>query len=182
MHLSLRQPYLYFNSRPRKEVDLLWRVPCLFEINISTHDLTKRSTRNIRSALGLRMFQLTTSRGGRRWVAWEGHMLQAFQLTTSRGDRHVEFPKSLFCRYFNSRPHEEVDLHLPPLPLYSIYFNSRPHKEIDISYCPRRSGLLLFQLTTSRRGRRQVIHLLSVSIQISTHDLTKRSTRKHDSF
>ena len=33
-------------------------------------------------------------------------------------------------------------------------FNSRSRKEIDISYCPRRAGLLLFQLTTSRRGRR----------------------------
>ena len=32
-------------------------------------------------------------------------------------------------------------------------FNSRSRKEIDISYCPRRAGLLLFQLTTSRRGR-----------------------------
>ena len=33
------------------------------------------------------------------------------------------------------------------------HFNSRPRKEVDISYCPRRAGLLLFQLTTSRGGR-----------------------------
>ena len=36
-------------------------------------------------------------------------------------------------------------------------FNSRSRKEIDISYCPRRAGLLLFQLTTSRRGRHFVV-------------------------
>ena len=55
-------------------------------------------------------------------------------------------------------------------------FNSRPHEEVD-----EKQGLLLklrliFQLTTSRRGRRQYVSYGDTDVLISTHDLTKRST------
>ena len=55
-------------------------------------------------------------------------------------------------------------------------FNSRPHEEVD---CFRRIFLvtyLIFQLTTSRRGRPVLGGVLCQFIVISTHDLTKRST------
>ncbi len=98
---------------------------------------------------------------------------------------------------FNSRPHEEVDRQLRSIKCHRLHFNSRPREEVDISYCPRRAGLLLFQLTTSQGGRliRSVntanclyfnsrpheevdrIRLFqTVESIISTHDLTKRST------
>ena len=55
--------------------------------------------------------------------------------------------------YFNSRPHEEVDTVTGLNMLTRDYFNSRPHEEVDGSAIA----------TTS-------------AVDISTHDLTKRST------
>ena len=99
--------------------------------------------------------------------------------------------------YFNSRPHEEVDRYCRKALLHNQHFNSRPREEVDISYCPRRAGLLLFQLTTSQGGR--LIRSVNTAnclyfnsrpheevdaqgtgngrhILISTHNLTRRST------
>ena len=98
----------YFNSRPHEEVDSLgiseeygifisthdltkrstkkWVISIRLS-KISTHDLTKRSTRNMNFSISMHIFQLTTSRRGR--------------LSGRCGmDR---------WKYFNSRPHEEVD-------------------------------------------------------------------------
>ena len=81
------QVRLYFNSRPHEEVDTIL-PPALLErleisthdltrrstlcskftvclATISTHDLTRRSTRNRKFAFKRSIFQLTTSRGGR---------------------------------------------------------------------------------------------------------------------
>ena len=55
----------YFNSRPRKEVDLYGLLTRLI-VCISTHDLTRRSTQTERLSAQPVEFQLTTSRGGRR--------------------------------------------------------------------------------------------------------------------
>ena len=145
-----------------------------------------------------------------------------FQLTTSRGGRHVEFPKSLFCRYFNSRPHEEVDsfsslltfseyvfqlttsrggrLLAAPLKIFTSaisthdltrrstlcsfplcfsfrYFNSRPHEEVDKDTVLPTVQARTFQLTTSRGGRLRRGSIDARELRISTHDLTRRSTR-----
>ena len=80
------------------------------------------------------------------------------------------------------------------------YFNSRPHEEVDRSLPEQDWGLPIFQLTTSRGGRRLFFSILirflhkhfnsrpheEVDAQpqviiaprnyISTHDLTRRST------
>ena len=56
-------------------------------------------------------------------------------------------------KYFNSRPHEEVDQVKLSNLSYHQHFNSRPHEEVD------------FRATKNAR-----------LIQISTHDLTRRST------
>ena len=79
-----------------------------------------------------------------------------FQLTTSRRGRHTP-GRSFFSptTSFNSRPHEEVDW---------SSFNALPMAE-------------KFQLTTSRRGRLISCTSKSVSYGVSTHDLTKRSTK-----
>ena len=65
-HLSLSRRFesQYFNSRPRKEVDpeflLIWDA-----VDISTHDLARRSTGETVHCCSEAKFQLTTSQGGR---------------------------------------------------------------------------------------------------------------------
>ena len=99
---------------------------------ISTHDLTKRSTCKIDSIALVVIFQLTTSRRGRRLrsivptlvISISTHDLTkrstchahkhpltglTFQLTTSRRGRQVNADPLPCVGYFNSRPHEEVD-------------------------------------------------------------------------
>ena len=143
-----------FNSRPHEEVDQ--EIPDIKnEIHISTHDLTKRSTIEQTYSVQRVVFQLTTSRRGR--------------LITPSGTTK---PKS----NFNSRPHEEVDY----TQLYRIcakkYFNSRPHEEVDDYLQTYANTGREFQLTTSRRGRPQRVPQSPCKAEISTHDLTKRST------
>ena len=104
-----------------------------------------------------------------------------FQLTTSRRGRHSFYNCRYIIQYFNSRPHEEVDVILDILEREIFHFNSRPHEEVDIlerwyyefiRYFNSRPheevdqlfvGHLLhrsaFQLTTSRRGRRSTFVL-----------------------
>ena len=55
-------------------------------------------------------------------------------------------------------------------------FNSRPHKEVDIAACCCMGVYVVFQFTTSQGGRHRnfcdALHTLNLSI----HDLTRRST------
>ena len=108
----------YFNSRPHKEVDRRRGKRCHRQ-GISTHDLTRRSTANkIAKVTGTFIFQLTTSQGGRQ------------------ADNVQAYPH----KYFNSRPHKEVDGRRYVRKMKQRYFNSRPHKEVDIFW---RLGLLV---------------------------------------
>ena len=124
----------HFNSRPHEEVD----------------DLSYITWYN------LYIFQLTTSRRGRPiWGNLYG-LNNIFQLTTSRRGR----PSSTASWAATSR-----------------YFNSRPHEEVDVYCCAIWTNIGIFQLTTSRRGRRIRRRRKLLYNRISTHDLTKRSTR-----
>ena len=98
--------------------------------------------------------------------------------------------------YFNSHPHEEDDPLIFVSNHHTHYFNSHPHEEDDA--VPRMHSLvLLFQLTSSRRGWRfssvcknefcnfnshpheeddHAVLLKRIPNQISTHILTKRMT------
>ena len=146
----------YFNSRPHEEVDSKLSRAQALEVVISTHDLTKRSTDFLVFSSCLIVFQLTTSRRGRR--------RERFCLRS--------------CLYFNSRPHEEVDMVAATLPIWKNHFNSRPHEEVDWVWGYSRGGTgisthdltkrstpirhpvpkrVVFQLTTSRRGRQQFL-------------------------
>ena len=99
-------------------------------------------------------FQLTTSRRGRRKIALCQVPSLLFQLTTSRRGRPIEIGGDTTGLHFNSLPHAEVDLAAPFLPgSPSYHFNSLPHAEVDSSYPFIMFKLMLFQLTTSRRGR-----------------------------
>ena len=80
-------------------------------IEVSTHDLTKRSTRPKYLYQFVGEFQLTTSR---------------------RGRLNSHCPIVRFAKCFNSRPHEEVDdRSLGFVMSYGHRFNSRPHEEVD---------------------------------------------------
>ena len=100
----------FFNSRPLVEIDitldttkatkefsthdLSWRSTALVYSwsngkDFSTHDLSWRSTACAICFQTADIFQLTTSRGDRRLVAYKLAYDKFFQLTTSRGDRRV---------------------------------------------------------------------------------------------
>ena len=59
----------------------------------------------------------------------------------------------------------------------SFGFNSRPHEEVDHEGDETYCSFVVFQLTTSRRGRHCMGHPDRGTVYVSTHDLTKRSTR-----
>ena len=166
-----------FNSRPHEEVDNLCIWESSLSLLISTHDLTKRSTIcRSTSCRGEENFNSRPHEEVDKWNVW-------------KDSRQV---------HFNSRPHEEVD----PFLLYllegfcisthdltkrstrrvhksavsSMYFNSRPHEEVDISTRWGHFYFGKFQLTTSRRGRQSTADAVQEIYDISTHDLTKRST------
>ena len=77
---------------------------------------------------------------------------------------------------FNSRPHEEVDRILSMLPIPLGTFNSRPHEEVDLLNMPGTGRKCIFQFTTSRRGRPCLSAEYGIVLDLSIHDLTKRST------
>ena len=121
----------HFNSRPHEEVD-----PELKNHNhlkgISTHDLTRRSTLIRITFLSFSVFQLTTSRGGR--PVYTNQLFKQSNISThdlTRRSTYIDLVLMLFGIYFNSRPHEEVDLIQRLVWTLVIHFNSRPHEEVD---------------------------------------------------
>ena len=143
----------HFNSRPHKEVD--HPQPELFGLRvvISTHDLTRRSTKLEGMLTVVEIFQLTTSQGGRHVLVNPYLAPCSFQLTTSRGGRQWGGTVLGICRQYNSRPHEEVDSGAAP---FLEFFGISTH---DLT---RRSTTSGCSFKSSRI--------------ISTHDLTRRST------
>ena len=98
-----------FNSRPHEEVDVWPGSRLSRRISISTHDLTRRSTRRI------------------ILVRRRGHF-------NSRPHEEVDlqdFGGKILEENFNSRPHEEVDNPEMILGTLEEHFNSRPHEEVD---------------------------------------------------
>ena len=172
-----RAPHTYFNSQPHEEVDgqLLCDLVCRY---ISTHDLTRRSTE-------------------KQYAPEEAWDISTHGLLTRRSTHSSDAARHV-VRYFNSRPHEEVDpFSLMQLGRNSIsthdltrrstrfapfacenvrkYFNSRPHEEVD------RERLIehVFERYFNSRPHEEVdssYKPISQRLHISTHDLTRRST------
>ena len=92
--MSSASSFVYFNSRPRKEVD---GVPYHFSWNnnISTHDLARRSTFPFNDRSRVLTFQLTTSQGGRPDTFKPLKKNREFQLTTSQGGRTNYDPETI---------------------------------------------------------------------------------------
>ena len=146
-------------------------------LNISTHDLTKRSTGMPEQVLDCSkhfnsrpheevdsnsqylcvltyIFQLTTSRRGRPAEGYAKKNIQKFQLTTSRRGRPVTGLTRMMMNTFQlttSRRGRQKCIMMDTITIH--YFNSRPHEEVDDSTVDNAKDKY-----------------------ISTHDLTKRST------
>ena len=128
------------------------------------------------------VFQLTTSRGGRRYKSTSLRRSSiVFQLTTSQGGRHLlAVALKMSALYFNSRPRKEVDrMYFFEKKTYE-HFNSRPREEVDSLI----SSLLLryISISTHDLTRRSTLWTNPKrlnNITISTHDLTRRSTVKN---
>ena len=123
---------LYFNSRPHKEVDIDLTTTYNF-LDISTHDLTRRST----SYHALFLFRCSI-----------------FQLTTSQGGRLLlRQRKQTMHTYFNSRPHKEVDFYfcnsITVIVPFQLTTSQGGRPMLSFRYQPP----LAFQLTTSQGGR-----------------------------
>ena len=122
------------------------------------------------------VFQLTTSRRGRRWQSAGFFMTYAISTHDLTKRSTVGFRVwATHRKYFNSRPHEEVDDALRHVVAHIVISTHDLTKRSTFLRCPFWTPFL-FQLTTSRRGRPFLPHLAALNCLISTHDLTKRST------
>ena len=129
---SFYTSYKYFNSRPRKEVD---------DQRVAHQEWRRYFNSRPRKEVDIylaewedveKLFQLTTSQGGRPWNQLARKASNLFQLTTSQGGRqHEPVPCCIF-----------------------LYFNSRPRKEVDWKHAEKGVSMDAFQLTTSQGGRR----------------------------
>ena len=124
--------------------------------NISTHYLTQRQTLSALLHGRTKIFQLTTSRRGRRFDS--SKILTSIIIST---------------HYLTQR--QTVDGKVQAEALKN--FNSLPHAEVDMVVT--KTGMTgIFQLTTSRRGRLPPFGCLTVDSGISTHYLTQRQTAR----
>ena len=122
------------------------------------------------------VFQLTTSRGGRRIPITLYPAISVFQLTTSRRSRRVmhfswSLPKLISTHDLTKRSTGSVGKQCP----VRSYFNSRPHEEVDANEYHLVQEMFI---STHDLTKRSTTNIPShhISPDISTHDLTKRST------
>ena len=171
--------------------------------NLSTHDLTRRSTViamareiwtlnfQLTTSRGGRLishvalsasipFQLTTSRGGRPLMAISCIALKHFQLTTSRGGRPIILVIGVVRSVFQLTTSRGGRL------LTSFFRILNGIFQLTTSRGGRPSGAArrkpadpVFQLTTSRGGRQYIQQHNTEDLTLSTHDLTRRSTQYH---
>ena len=124
------------------------------DVWISTHDLTKRSTPRQSSVLWY--CSHFNSRPHEEVDLLTPNSLDLSFISTHDLTKRSTSLAATFYHlnlYFNSRPHEEVDM-LLSCPLWLLgHFNSRPHEEVDSINEAADGSTIIFQLTTSRRGR-----------------------------
>ena len=122
---------------------------------LSIHDLTRRSTQMVFPRYFLpQYFQFTTSQGGRPCFQALCHLFSIFQFTTSQGGRLMVASASGFFRSFQ----------------FTTSQGGRPPQFCQLM------GLYPFQFTTSQGGRHVHVIRAPLCIDLSIHDLTRRST------
>ena len=166
----------YFNSPPHKKNHIATTMINTVFFKISTHILTKRMTTNPTITFKAGTFQLTSSRRGWRnstiFFPIDGNFNSH---PHEEDDPDAAWQSATYC-YFNSHPHEEDDVIVEKRCVWRRYFNSHPHEEDDFSTVVDIIQLVLFQLTSSRRGWRSHLTPTPLIYHISTHILTKRMT------
>ena len=176
-------PVISFQLTTSRRGRRRWMEAVKITGKLSTHDLTKRSTRVCYLAIQHLVFQLTTSRRGRRSLYGNYRRFRIFQLTTSRRGRREPVRRLIpipdlsthdLTKRSTLRERDTVGC--------ICSFNSRPHEEVDAMKGLIDTGYTDFQLTTSRRGRPVFTSLFHPHAVLSTHDLTKRSTRSSQIF
>ncbi len=142
-----------FNSRPHAEVDTGYSIVSHPKI-LSTHDLTQRSTST--ASFGHAESYLSTHDLTQRSTQSTVSRLRTmpFQLTTSRRGRlQMAFAMALGK-------------------VFQLTTSRRGRLVLHVLHATHK----IFQLTTSRRGRLAIIPDHADLIDLSTHDLTQRST------
>ena len=166
--------------------------------DISTHYLTQRQTLFV--FFRFRCFTISTHYLTQRQTSPTTHSSSSFtfQLTTSRRGRPVILTVIFEnLKNFNSLPHAEVDdtheCYIVSEDISTHYLTQRQTKEerlgetvkrISTHYLTQRQTemyfddgeVVIFQLTTSRRGRRNTLRASPIQASISTHYLTQRQT------
>ena len=168
---------MYFNSRPHEEVDEypIQELPDIKNFNSRPHEEVDDD--GLISSYTILLFQLTTSRRGRlspKIVLSNSRNISTHDLT-KRSTIVKRFAKILHI-YFNSRPHEEVDYDFTILLINVVTFQLTTSRRGRHGWQEKYEKLKEFQLTTSRRGRQELDEQIYSRVEISTHDLTKRST------
>ena len=148
------------------------------KIELSIHDLTRRSTVWRKKLSYGRIFQFTTSQGGRLepglvityMVALSIHDLTRRSTSGTDAEIHIyELSIHDLTRRSTNRSTDAITLSMP--------FNSRPHKEVDLCFCDVLAllGLSIHDLT---RRSTSDYNYTDTSQKLSIHDLTRRSTHR----
>ena len=146
--------------------------------NISTHYLTQRQTLSALLHGRTKIFQLTTSRRGRRFDSSKiltSIIISTHYLTQRQTVDVLASYKDIIISTHYLTQRQTVDGKVQAEALKN--FNSLPHAEVDMVVT--KTGMTgIFQLTTSRRGRLPPFGCLTVDSGISTHYLTQRQTAR----
>ena len=146
--------------------------------SISTHILTKRMTIFNISKLCCAVISthILTKRMTTSLVSYGGSGNISTHILTKR----MTYSSDCTCNlwHFNSHPHEEDDLVSMLIHNRLRYFNSHPHEEDDFNIAMSKIHLIIFQLTSSRRGWHWP-DTNTFRTGISTHILTKRMTWRY---
>ena len=141
------------------------------ELDISTHDLARRSTVPHDPETGLLI--ISTHDLTRRSTKSNASTILNGVNFNSRSHKEVDFHarRCVLCRICIST-HDLTKRSTGPALTpcqWQKSFNSRPHEEVDSSPAPPNPSPTVFQLTTSRRGRHVNLVILSI---ISMFQLT----------
>ena len=142
-------------------------------------------------------FQFTTSQGGRPFAISFSTQFIIFQFTTSQGGRPVEFRLIFRIAHFQFTTSQggRLNFHFPSsnnpffqfttsqggrlvrfaVRLFSRSFNSRPHKEVDSYFKPYSMTIALSIHDLTRRSTEDIMRYADTA-DLSIHDLTRRST------
>ena len=167
-----------FNSRPHEEVDDYYQLMFERRCDISTHDLTKRST-NLQAPSAPRVGHFNSRPHEEVDLSRRPMRLRMAISTHDLTKRSTQGSVATESRFTHISTHDLTKRSTDRIPSGSCTGCISTHDLTKRSTAWNPADRHMekeFQLTTSRRGRLSVILIINTNIGISTHDLTKRST------